>query len=154
MKEGSLFRGIFALSLDAKGRFAIPTRYRERLLERCQGQLVATVDQTGCLLLYPLPDWEEVEQEINRLPSFVAPARELQRMMVSHASDCEMETHGRVLIPPLLRQFAALERNVVLIGQGRRLEVWNEDTWNTRCRRWQTEADGAVPVPELAQLTL
>ena len=98
----------------------MPTRYRERLLERCQGKLVITVDRDQCLLLYPLPDWEEIERKLMRLPTLNEQARRLQRLMVGHASDVELDGHGRVLLPPKLREFARLERNAILIGQGAR----------------------------------
>src|SRR5690606_35580989 len=136
----SMFRGVNNVSLDAKGRLAIPTRYRERLAERCAGQLVVTVDTARCLLLYPLPDWEEIERKLVKLPSFNPQARRLQRLLVGHATELELDSHGRVLLPPPLREFASLERRVVMIGQGNKFELWDEDTWNERRDAWLTDS--------------
>jgi MraZ protein len=130
------------LTLDAKGRLAVPTRYRERLVERCDGQLVVTVDRDHCLLLYPLPDWEEIERKLVQLPSLNKQARRLQRLLVGHATELELDSHGRILLPGPLRDFAGLDRRAVLIGQGNKFELWNEDTWNERRDQWLNEEDG------------
>ncbi len=113
-----MFRGANKLTLDAKGRMVMPTRYRERLQERCGGKLVVTVDKDQCLLIYPLPDWEEVERKLMRLPSLNTQARQLQRLMVGNATDLELDGHGRILLPPTLREFGLLTRDAVLVGQG------------------------------------
>lgn len=151
-----MFRGVNTLALDAKGRLAVPTRYRDRLSERCDGQLVVTVDRDHCLLLYPLPDWEEIERKLVKLPSLNKQARRLQRLLVGHATELELDSHGRVLLPAPLREFAGLERRVVMIGQGNKFELWNEDTWNERRDTWLDAADEdelSLPV-ELGQLSL
>ncbi|MGD8379052.1 MAG: division/cell wall cluster transcriptional repressor MraZ [Gammaproteobacteria bacterium] len=137
-----MFRGVNTLTLDAKGRLAVPTRYRERLVERCDGQLVVTVDRDHCLLLYPLPDWEEIERKLVQLPSLNKQARRLQRLLVGHATELELDSHGRILLPGPLRDFAGLDRRAVLIGQGNKFELWNEDTWNERRDQWLNEEDG------------
>ncbi|MCG8434638.1 MAG: division/cell wall cluster transcriptional repressor MraZ [Gammaproteobacteria bacterium] len=142
-----MFRGVNNLTLDAKGRLAIPTRYRQRLQERCEGQLVVTVDRDHCLLLYPIPDWEEIERKLVRLPSFNAHARQLQRLLVGHATELEMDGHGRVLLPQPLREFAALTKRVVMIGQGNKFELWDEDTWAEQRDRWLTEDENAAELP-------
>src|SRR5882757_3757833 len=126
-----MFRGANKITLDAKGRLAMPTRYRERIIERSNGRLVATVDRSDrCLLLYPLPEWEEIERKLMRLPTLNPVARRLQRLMVGHATDLELDTHGRVLIPPKLREYAGLSRDAILIGQGSRFELWDETLWD------------------------
>ena len=121
-----MFRGATKVTLDAKGRFAIPTRYRERLVARCDGQLVVTVDRDYCLLIYPLPDWEEIERKLIRLPSLNKQARRLQRLMVGYASELDLDGHGRILLPRELRDFAVLQRQAILIGQGNKSELWDE----------------------------
>src|SRR6187551_1430124 len=98
-----MFRGAAKVTLDAKGRMVLPTRYREHALERSQGRLVVTVDRDQCLLLYPLPEWELIERKLMSLPSLHAQARKLQRLMVGHATDVELDGHGRVNVPPELR---------------------------------------------------
>src|SRR3954447_3775103 len=118
-----MFRGATKVTLDSKGRLAMPTRYRERVLERSNGRLVATVDRKDrCLLLYPLPEWEEIERKLMRLPTLNEVARRLQRLMVGHATDLDLDAHGRLLIPPTLREYAGLMRQAVLVGQGTRFE--------------------------------
>lgn len=150
-----MFRGVNSLTLDGKGRLAIPTRYRETLDRDCGGRLVVTVDRDHCLLLYPLPEWEEIERKLTRLPSLNEQARRLQRLLIGHATECDMDGNGRILLPPPLRTFANLERAVVLIGQGNKFEIWDEQQWNVRRAEWLTEAaaPGALPI-ELESLSL
>ena len=150
-----MFRGVSTLNLDAKGRLAIPTKYREQLVTHCNGQMVVTVDRDHCLLLYPLPDWEEIERKLVKLPSFNAQARRLQRLLIGHATECELDGSGRILLPPPLREFASLDKAVVLIGQGHRFEVWDEATWQTRRAEWLVAPDGEGEMPdELGSLSL
>lgn len=130
-----MFRGIHNINLDTKGRMALPTRYRDRLQSLCEGQIVITADQDHCLLLYPLPEWEIVEAKIAKLPSFDPKARHVQRLYLGHATECEMDTSGRVLIPTLLRDFADLQKSTVLAGQMHHFEIWNEDAWNARIKQ-------------------
>ncbi|MEL7449900.1 MAG: division/cell wall cluster transcriptional repressor MraZ [Pseudomonadota bacterium] len=136
-----MFRGVSKISLDAKGRAAMPTRYRERIADRCSGQLIATVDRDYCLLIYPLPDWEEIERKLMRLPSFDRKARRLQRLMVGHATEMELDSNGRVLVSRELREFARLEKRAILIGQGNRFELWDETLWHERRDAWLAEED-------------
>ncbi|HRX88728.1 MAG TPA: division/cell wall cluster transcriptional repressor MraZ, partial [Steroidobacteraceae bacterium] len=124
------------MTLDAKGRMVLPTRYRDRVLERSGGRVIVTVDRDQCLLLYPLPDWEEIERRLMSLPSLHPQARRLQRLMVGHATDLELDGHGRLLVPPELRDFAQLERLGMLIGQGNRCELWDEKRWYERRDLW------------------
>ena len=150
-----MFRGANKLTLDAKGRMVMPTRYRERLHERCGGKLVVTVDKDQCLLIYPLPDWEEIERKLMRLPTLNPQARRLQRLMVGHATDLELDGHGRVLLPPQLREFGLLTRDAVLIGQGLRFELWDEARWNERRDEWLASKETATDLPsELETLSL
>lgn len=134
-----MFRGVNALQLDSKGRLAIPTRYRETLMRHCNGQMVVTVDRDHCLLLYPLPDWEEIERKLMKLPTLNKHARRLQRLLMGHATECELDGAGRILVPPLLREFASLNKSVVLIGQVNKFEIWSEDIWNVRRAEWLAE---------------
>lgn len=124
------FRGINNLALDTKGRMAMPSRYRERLLENCEGQLVVTVDPDGCLLVYPLPEWEVIESKLVKLPSFNKRAKSIQRLLIGHATECDMDGQGRILLPTLLRDYAGLTKKIVMIGQGKKFEIWDEEVWN------------------------
>ena len=139
-----MFRGANKLTLDAKGRMVMPTRYRERLQERCGGKLVVTVDKDQCLLIYPLPDWEEIERKLMWLPTLDPRARRLQRLMVGHATDLELDGHGRVLLPANLREYGLLTRDAMLIGQGVRFELWDEARWNERRDEWLASEEAAT----------
>ena len=150
-----MFRGANKVTLDAKGRMAIPTRYRGRLSEQCEGQLVATVDRDHCLIIYPLPEWEHIERRLVSLPNLNRQARRLQRLMIGHATEMDMDGHGRVLLPQPLREFADLERQAMLIGQGNKFELWDEARWNERRDQWLDEEDDGVDLPaELESLSL
>jgi MraZ protein len=151
-----MFRGAAKITLDDKGRLVLPTRYRERVLERSKGQVVATVDRDGeCLLIYPLNDWEEVERKLMELPNLHPQVRRLQRLMVGYATELNLDGHGRMLLPQELREFARLERHAVLIGQGSRCELWDETRWNERRDVWlKSEAAVSEMPPELGSLSL
>ncbi len=141
-----VFRGATKVSLDAKGRMAIPTRYRERLVTRCDGEIIVTVDKDHCLLVYPLPDWEELERKLVRLPSMNKAARRIVRIMVGYATEVEMDGSGRILVSRELRDFASLGKNAMLIGQGNKFELWDEQTWNEKRDAWLNEEDdGDMP---------
>ena len=146
-----MFRGATKVTLDAKGRMAIPTKYRERLAARCDGQLVATVDLDYCLLIYPFPDWEEIERKLVRLPSLNDQTRQLQRLMVGHATEVDMDGHGRILLSRELRDFAGLDRQAMLVGQGNKFELWDEQTWKEKRDSW---IKGDELPAELATLSL
>ncbi|MBK7250588.1 MAG: division/cell wall cluster transcriptional repressor MraZ [Gammaproteobacteria bacterium] len=150
-----MFRGATKLTLDDKGRMVLPTRYRERLRERGEGRLVVTVDRDQCLLIYPLPDWESTERRLMGLPSFNAQARRLQRLMVGYATELELDGHGRVLLPAEHREFAKLGRSAMLIGQGNRFELWDEQRWNERRDAWLATEQSSTDLPsELESLAL
>lgn len=134
-----MFRGINDLNLDAKGRLSMPARYRECIQESCGGSLVVTVDIDRCLLVYPLPEWERIEQRLMRLPSIDKQVRRLQRLLLGHATECEIDAQYRVLLPPPLRQFAGLNKYTVLIGQGNKFELWDRDAWTKVRESWIKE---------------
>lgn len=150
-----MFRGVNQLNLDSKGRLAVPMRYREVLARHCNNQMIVTVDRDNCLLLYPLPDWEEIERKLVKLPSFNKQARRLQRLLVGHATECELDGAGRILLPPPLREFASLSKEIVLIGQGNKFEIWDAQTWNVRRGEWLQGGGDDGPLPsELENLSL
>ncbi len=137
-----MFRGVNTLNLDAKGRFAIPTKYRERLRDCCASQLVITVDPSDhCLLIYPAPEFQEIERKLMKLPTFNKAARRLQRLLVGHAIEVDMDGQGRILLPPPLREFAQMNKHAVLIGQGNKFELWDEGCWNELRESWLEESD-------------
>ena len=136
-----MFRGINRVNLDVKGRLAIPTRYRDELRERCASELVVTVDPDRCLLIYPLPEWDQIEKLLMKLPTFKESTRILQRLLVGHATEAEMDGQGRVLLPTPLREFAGLQKQTVLIGQGARFELWDDGRWTEKQGNWLEKAD-------------
>jgi len=148
-----VFRGVAQLSLDSKGRLAVPARHREALLARCAGRLVMTADFDKCLLLYPLPDWEPIQQKLMGLSSLNPRIRDLQRQLVGYAEDIELDSAGRVLISPALRNFAALTKSVVLVGQGSKFELWDREKWEAALERSAGFGDGDLP-PELEGFSL
>jgi MraZ protein len=137
---GGLFRGVTTLNLDAKGRMAIPARYRDALRECCDSKLVLTIERDRCLLLYPEPTWADIERQIAALPSFNTAARMLQRLYIGHAHEVEMDGQGRILLPPELREFANLDRRVAFVGQGKKFELWDEGAWASSRETWFEKA--------------
>jgi MraZ protein len=150
-----MFRGATKVTLDDKGRMVLPARYRDRMHERGAGQVVVTIDVANCLLMYPLSDWEPIERKLMALPALNPHARRLQRLMVGHATDLTLDGHGRLLLPPELREFAGLARHAVLIGQGNYCELWDEARWIERRDQWlQSEAAAGDLPAELDSLSL
>lgn len=146
-----MFRGISAINLDAKGRFALPTRYRER----CGQHLIATIDtEENCLLLYPVEEWDVIEAKLQKLPSFNPAARRIQRLLIGHATDLEMDENGRLLLPKILREYAKLEKKAVLVGQGTKLELWDETQWESSRQDWITNGEPGELPDELLSLSL
>jgi len=138
--EAIMFRGINAINVDDKGRLAIPTRYRTSLLEEASGRLIITIDtEEHCLLLYPLTAWKEIEQKIESLPSFNRVTRRIQRLLIGHATELELDSNGRILLPSLLRDYAKLDKRVMLIGQGKKFEIWDDSEWNSKRNGWLAE---------------
>ena len=124
-----MFRGINSITIDAKGRMAIPARYRDLL----DSAMVLTIDtEETCLLLYPVLEWQKIEASLQKLPSFNAAARRIQRLLIGHATDIDLDTQGRILLPQELRQYANLQKQAVLIGQGNKFEVWNDELWQQK----------------------
>jgi len=143
-----LFKGINLISLDAKGRVAIPTRYREELQDCCEQQMVVTVavddkavGEPGCLWLYPLPEWEKLEQTISKLPTLNKMSIKLRRFVIGNASECELDNQGRLLLPEKLRVYAGMEKQVVLVGQLNKFEIWNEAAWENKQQEWLDGSD-------------
>ncbi len=151
-----MFRGVSSINMDGKGRMAFPTRYRERLMEQFDGNLVITIDtEERCLLIYPLTEWEVIEKKIESLPSFNRAARRIQRLLIGHATDLELDASGRVLLPAPLRDYASLDKKLMLIGQGKKFELWSEELWE-RCRDEYLDdgSDGDALPEEMMNLSL
>ena len=152
-----MIRGATLINIDSKGRLAIPGRYREELVERCDGRLVVTINNTSehCLWLYPLDEWEKVEAKVVELSSYNPSHQKLKRFILGYASDLEMDKSGRILLPALLRKFAKLDKSSYLVGQGNKFEIWDEALWNEKCVQWlETAAEEEVLSEELARISL
>jgi len=152
-----MFRGATLVNLDSKGRLSVPTRYRDRLNESASGQMVCTIDiNHACLLLYPLPEWEIIEQKLSRLSSMNPQERRVQRLLLGHASECQMDSAGRLLIAPVLRQHAGLTKEVMLVGQFNKFELWDETTWYQRVKEDidAEQSDSATLSERLQDLSL
>ena len=150
-----MFFGETAINLDAKGRLAIPMRYRDAIQELCGGRLVLTYSafDSGALYLYPEQEWQRVRDAVMKLSTFDRGHRSLQRKLVGSASAVEPDGNGRIQIPQTLRQVAGLEKRVVLLGMGDRFEIWNEDTLNQKRTEEESSLDEQASI-EMAGLVL
>lgn len=148
-----MFFGETAINLDAKGRLAIPVRYRESLKEECENRMVLTYSafDAGSLWLYLEQEWQRVRDEVMALPSFDADHRSLQRRLVGSATALETDGSGRILLPPSLRDSTGMEKRIVMLGMGKRFEIWNESTLNQKRKE---ENLGESPSAEMARLVL
>jgi MraZ protein len=150
------FRGVSQLALDTKGRLAIPSRHRAALANGNGGgvgRVVVTADPSRCLLVYPCASWEPIQARLMALSSFDDKIRALQRLLVGYADDVDIDAAGRILVPPALRDYARLERQVVLVGQGRKLELWDDTAWRNATAQAIAFDQGALP-PELDGFSL
>ncbi|MCB1698296.1 MAG: division/cell wall cluster transcriptional repressor MraZ [Pseudomonadales bacterium] len=151
-----MFRGVQHINMDAKGRLAMPARQREPLLSECGGQVVVTIDtQSACLAIYPLPEWERIEREIQNLPALKPAVKRFQRLMLGYATDLELDGNGRMLLPQPLREYARLDKKLVLVGQGNKLELWSEPLWLAERDQALLDSGPEAELPEeLMSLTL
>jgi MraZ protein len=144
------------LALDAKGRLAIPGKHRAALTgsaDSPERTLVVTADPSRCLLVYPRATWEPIQARLMALSSFNEQIRGLQRLLVGHADEVDMDGAGRILVPPALRQYAGLDHRVVLVGQGSKFELWDDAKWQQETARAITFPAGDLP-PELDGFSL
>lgn len=151
--ETPTFRGVTSLSLDAKGRLLIPAKHRDALMPGGDARLVLTADPSRCLLLYPRAAWEPIQARLMGLSSFDAKIRGLQRLLVGHADDVEVDAAGRILVPPELRRYANLDKRVVLVGQGNKFELWDEQAWQVETAQAIAFPADGLP-PELSGFSL
>lgn len=145
-----MFRGASQISIDEKGRLSIPTRYRDTLQQDCGGAMVCTIDlKQPCLLLYPIHEWELIEKKLMKLSSMNPHERRLQRLLLGHANEGDMDKSGRLLIPSPLRKHASLSKQVMLVGQLNKFEIWDTEAWQQQIDQdIDTELDGEFPISE------
>ena len=152
-----MFRGIQNINMDAKGRMAMPARYRDALNSDHAPQLIATIDaQSRCLLLYPLHTWEDIEKQLQDLPALNPATRRITRLVLGHATELDLDANGRVRIPSVLQDYAQLDKKLVLVGQGKKFELWSEGNWQAECDQAMADANsGLLELPdEFANLVL
>ena len=151
-----MFRGINPINLDAKGRVALPAKYRDRVTDRCDGHMVLTVHPFDrCLLLYPLADWEAIESQVNALPNSTSrQARRLQHLMVGYATELDLDAANRLLLPAMHRDHAELDKRLILVGQGQKFEIWSEARWTSMTEAYLNESVGEDGSVELVNLSL
>jgi MraZ protein len=136
-----MFRGISHITVDGKGRLAMPAKYRDDIAESADGQIVITVDHTDkCLLVYPMDQWQKVEKTLMSLPNMNKRVRNMQRLIMGHAAELELDAQGRVLLPAPLRAYASIDKHVVLVGQASKFELWDADLWEASREAWLLEA--------------
>lgn len=144
-----MFRGVAHISMDAKGRLAMPARQREPLQAECAGQIVVTIDpHSSCLMVYPLPEWERIEEDIQSLPALKPAVKRFQRLLLGYATDLELDNNGRILLPQPLRDHARLEKKLVLLGQGKKLEIWAEELWEAERDQALIESGSEEELPD------
>ncbi len=136
-----MFRGNANVSLDERGRFAMPTRYREIFQQLADGRLVVTIDVAKtCLLIYPEPHYQELEGKLIALDNTQPQNRDLQRKIIGFATDTELDSNGRILVTNELRDYAGVDRKATLLGQVNKLEMWADDLWRDIKTGWRKEA--------------
>lgn len=127
-----MFRGSNPVTVDAKGRFAVPAAYRQPIRDVCGGQIVVMQYWDRCLVIYPAPRFQEFEQDLLSRGGLDPKVREIQRFMIGQARELEMDRQGRLLLPARLREFAGIDVNAVLMGVGNLFELWAEPVWQAR----------------------
>ena len=140
-----MFRGATSLNLDAKGRLAIPAKHRDALQSQGGGHLVLTAHPHRCLLLYPQPAWEPIQAKMMALSSFDTQSSALQRLLVGFAEDIELDSAGRLLVSPVLREFSGLEKQAMLVGQGSHFELWSMEAWRAQLEHAMSSDDMLLP---------
>jgi MraZ protein len=142
---GAVFQGASQVNLDAKGRMAVPTRIRDPLTQGGTVGLVLTAHPDGCLLLYPTPAWEPIRARVMAFPSLDRQFSLWKRLLVGFAQSAELDTAGRLLIAPELRDFAHITRAVMLVGQGSHYEIWDLEAWNKQLETLKAGGNPTLP---------
>ena len=137
-----MFSGVSTPNLDGKGRLSVPSKHRDALFAQCEGRLIVTVEPSGCLLIYPEPEWAPIYEKLNALTGAQAA---IKRLIIGHAEDVQLDSAGRLLISPRLRTVAKLDKEVALVGMGSKFELWDAVEWDRR-----TAATMAIDSDDLA----
>jgi len=132
-----VFRGRFEHTIDPKGRISIPSKFRDALLEKYDERLIITNDYDGNLLAYPFTEWQIIEEKASKLPTLKRGSADFLRFFISGAAECSVDKLGRILIPPVLREYAKLEKDIILVGTLKKIEIWAKSRWETVITRAQ-----------------
>ncbi len=143
-----MFQGASQINLDAKGRLAVPVKHRESLAAPSAGKLTLTAHPHGCLLLYPLAEWEPKREQLNKFPSLDITASAWKRLLIGFAEEVVIDNAGRILVSPELRRYAGIEKQIMLVGQGSHFEVWNLAAWNDQLKALTSGHTGLPPGTE------
>ena len=127
-----MFRGSFEHTVDAKGRVSVPSKFRDLIADRYDGRMVMTMDFDQCLTVYPLEEWEKLEEKIRTLPVMKQEVKDFMRFLFSSATECELDKQGRILIPPSHRERAGIAKNVLVVGIMNKIEIWDAKAWEAR----------------------
>ena len=146
-----MFQGSHSITMDSKGRIAIPAKQRECFVSLSEGRIVMTAHtQDRCVLVYPETEWEVIRPQIEALPTFNKQALRAQRLLLGYATALELDANGRVLVPPTLRDYAGLDKSLMLVGLGNKFELWNEAMWLQSV----AEIDDEPLPPEMLSLSI
>jgi MraZ protein len=143
-----VFQGASQISLDAKGRLAVPVKHRDPLASPSAGKLVLTAHPEGALLLYPLQAWEPIRNKVMTFPSLDRTAALWKRLLIGFAEDVLLDNAGRILVSPELRNYAGIEKQIMMVGQGTHFEIWNLSAWNDQLKTLTSGAAGLPPGTE------
>ena len=146
-----MFQGETAITVDDKGRLAVPTAYRELVARECGNRLVLTYNpfEKGCLYLYPEAEWQRVRDQVMALPNTQAATRTLQRQLVASAAFLDLDGNGRVSLPASHRATVGIEKKVVLLGMGNKFELWSEQAHREVIQRTVSDGDLSGPLLDL-----
>lgn len=132
-----MFMGEYNHTIDVKGRLIIPVKFRESLGD----EFVITKGLDGCLFVYTDEEWQNFENKLRTLPLTNKNARQFTRFFLAGAAACEVDKQGRILIPQVLREFASLEKEVVLVGVVNRVEIWSRSRWQESMEAYDDDMD-------------
>ena len=141
-KYKQMFKGISNLSIDVKGRASMPQRYRKDFSAKNKSKVIITADKDKCLLIYTQNSWSIIEKKLSELPSYNKEARFVQRLLIGYATESEIDSQGRFLIPNPLREYAGIQKKIILLGQGNKFELWSENIWNKNMKSWLVSQNG------------
>ena len=136
-----MFRGRFEHIVDSKGRVSIPAKFRELLAEKYDDRLILT-NFDRCLVAYPYEEWRVLEERVSSLSMVKKEVKAFQRFFISGATECPIDKLGRILVPPTLRDYAQLGRNVIFAGMLRKFEIWSKERWLEEIKRSEVDFEG------------